>query len=63
MMQISEPRGRAVWTRDDTDPWDHIVERLLGPTVTPADRERRRSDARALAAAALRAAGIERLPE
>lgn len=57
MMQISEPRGRAVWTRDDTDPWDRIVERLLGPVVTEADRDRRRGDALALAAAAMRAAG------
>ncbi|AOK29860.1 hypothetical protein AQ611_10930 [Burkholderia singularis] len=63
-MRISEPRGRVVWERDDgADPWDALVSRVLGPVVTEADRERRRSDALALAGAALRAAGVERLPD
>ncbi|URF05266.1 hypothetical protein [Cupriavidus campinensis] len=41
--------------------WDRAVARLLGPVVVPADRERRRSDALALAAAALRAAEADDL--
>ncbi len=45
---------------DPTDAeWDRAVALLLGPVVTPADRERRRTDALALAAAALRAANNE----
>ncbi|WGY67338.1 hypothetical protein KEC55_10775 [Burkholderia cepacia] len=55
-MKISEPRGRAVWERDDTDPWDRAVELLLGPAVTESDRARRRADALALSAAAMKAA-------
>lgn len=42
---------------DDTPDWDALVASALGPVVTEADRERRRGDALALAAAALRAAG------
>ncbi|WP_423191990.1 hypothetical protein [Cupriavidus sp. H18C2] len=41
--------------------WDGLVARVLGPVVTPADRERRRTDALALSAAALRAAGVDDL--
>ncbi|NVH69340.1 hypothetical protein G4D37_24720 [Burkholderia pseudomallei] len=55
-MKISEPRGRAVWERDDADPWAALVDRILGPVVTEADRERRRADALALSAAAMKAA-------
>ena len=55
-MKISEPRGRAVWARDETDTWDRAVALLLGPIVTEADRERRRADALALSAAAMKAA-------
>lgn len=55
-MKIIEPRGRAVWARDETDTWDRAVALLLGPIVTETDRERRRSDALALSAAAMKAA-------
>lgn len=55
---ITERGGREVTRRDgDATDWDALVSRLLGPIVTPADRERRRGHALALAAAALRAAG------
>lgn len=61
---ITERSGRAVTRRDGDGPdWDAVVARLIGPTVAPADRERRRSDALALAAAALRAAGDNDLEE
>ncbi|WP_143329839.1 hypothetical protein [Burkholderia sp. AU31652] len=55
-MKISEPRGHAVWARDKTDTWDRAVALLLGPIVTEADRARRRADALALSAAAMKAA-------
>lgn len=45
--------------RQESALWDDLVARVLGPIVTPADRERRRTDALALAAAALRAAEAE----
>lgn len=52
------PVGRTITEKiDGDDIWDRAVARLLGPIVTPADRERRRGHALALAAAALRAAG------
>lgn len=55
---VTERGGREVTRRDSDAPdWDALVSRVLGPVVTPADRERRRGDALALAAAALRAAG------
>lgn len=61
-MRISEPRGKEVTRRDgDALDWSRVVERLLGPVVTQADRERRRADALALADAAMRAAGVEML--
>ncbi|CAJ2883829.1 MULTISPECIES: hypothetical protein [Burkholderia] len=49
-------RPREIYrSRDgDTPDWDALVARILGPTITPADRERRRGDALALAAAAMR---------
>ncbi|MDR9053453.1 hypothetical protein [Burkholderia multivorans] len=54
----AEDAGRAVFRRDKGGPdWGALVERILGPVVTEADRERRRADALALAAAAMRAAG------
>ncbi|NRO99219.1 hypothetical protein GWC77_25320 [Paraburkholderia sp. NMBU_R16] len=50
--------GREITKKSgDADAWDALVSRVLGPVVTDADRERRRGDALALAAAALRAAG------
>ncbi|KFX26658.1 hypothetical protein [Ralstonia solanacearum] len=53
-----ERGGRDVTRRDkDAPDWDGLVDRLLGPVVTQADRERRCGDALALAAAAMRAAG------
>lgn len=55
---VTERGGREVTRRDGEAPdWDALVSRVLGPVVTPADRERRRGNALALAAAALRAAG------
>ncbi|MCQ8223574.1 hypothetical protein NQH47_20300 [Burkholderia pseudomallei] len=49
--------GRDVTRRDkDAPDWDALVDRILGPIVTPADRERRRADALALSAAAMKAA-------
>lgn len=54
---VTEPGGREITRRDgDAPDWDTLVSRVLGPIVTPADRERRRGHALALAAAALRAA-------
>ncbi|WP_367394976.1 hypothetical protein [Cupriavidus sp. Agwp_2] len=47
--------------KEDRETWDMAVARLLGPIVTQQDRERRRVDALALAAAALRAAGADEL--
>lgn len=50
-------RGEA---KTEADSWDHCVAGLLPPvlaTDAADDRERRRGDALALAAAALRAAG------
>lgn len=41
----------------DAELWDTAVAGLLGPVVTQRDREQRRTNALALAAAALRAAG------
>lgn len=56
--RTAQDAGREVTRRDgDETDWGALVERLLGPTVTPADRERRRADALALARAALKAAG------
>ena len=40
----------------EAETWDTLVSRVLGPVVTEADREQRRTDALALAAAAMRAA-------
>ncbi|MCF1440394.1 hypothetical protein ACI2UZ_01730 [Ralstonia nicotianae] len=50
-----EPAGPMT----EAETWDACVDRLIGPVVTPADRERRRSNALALAAAVQRA--IDRL--
>ncbi|OXJ17246.1 hypothetical protein [Burkholderia sp. HI2500] len=62
--RMAPDAGREVTQRDaDATNWGAVVERLLGPVVTDADRERRRGDALALAAAALRAAGVDQLPE
>lgn len=57
-----EAGGQTIFSREETDSpdWDACVDRLLGPVVTKDDRERRRADALALAAAARRAAGDER---
>lgn len=44
-----------------TEIWDRAVALLLGPVVTSADRKRRRADALALTAAALRAANADDL--
>ncbi|MDN7805427.1 hypothetical protein [Burkholderia gladioli] len=54
-----EAAGRTIFSREETDgpDWDACVDRLLGPVVANDDRERRRADALALAAAAMRAAG------
>lgn len=41
----------------EAETWDACVAQLIGPVVTQADREQRRSNALALASAALRAAG------
>ncbi|MEF3058710.1 hypothetical protein V4C85_02315 [Ralstonia solanacearum] len=43
----------------EADTWDACVAQLIGPVVTHADREQRRLNALALAAAALRAANNE----
>ncbi|QTO42409.1 hypothetical protein [Burkholderia latens] len=49
--------GREITRRDPDGPdWCAVVERLLGPVVTEADRKRRRADALALSAAAMKAA-------
>ncbi|WP_155755011.1 hypothetical protein [Burkholderia pseudomultivorans] len=54
---LHAPAGREVTRRDPDGPdWWAVVERLLGPVVTEADRERRRADALALSAAAMKAA-------
>lgn len=53
-----EPAGQMT----EAETWDACVAQLIGPVVTPADREQRRSNALALAAAAMRAAGVDRLP-
>ncbi|CAN7265152.1 hypothetical protein LJR230_001073 [Trinickia sp. LjRoot230] len=54
--------GREITQKSgDADTWDAVVSRVLGPVITEADRERQRGDALALAAAAMRAAGIEQL--
>ncbi|MDO3553098.1 hypothetical protein [Ralstonia pseudosolanacearum] len=45
----------------EAETWDACVAQLIGPVVTPADRKQRRSNALALAAAALRAAGADDL--
>ncbi|HDR9482826.1 TPA: hypothetical protein QDC20_003643 [Burkholderia aenigmatica] len=53
----AEDAGRAVFRRDKDGPdWVALVDRILGPVVTEADRERRRADALALSAAAMKAA-------
>ncbi|MFV8529451.1 hypothetical protein [Ralstonia pseudosolanacearum] len=41
----------------EAETWDACVAQLIGPAVTPADREQRRQNALQLAAAAMRAAG------
>ncbi|MDN7677856.1 hypothetical protein [Burkholderia cenocepacia] len=59
---VHAPAGREITRRDPEGPdWAALVDRILGPIVTPADREQRRADALALAAAAQRAA--ERLAD
>lgn len=40
----------------EAETWDACVAQLIGPVVTPADREARRQNALQLAAAAMRAA-------
>ncbi|MDO3617127.1 hypothetical protein Q3O97_14845 [Ralstonia pseudosolanacearum] len=52
-----DPAGQIT----EAEAWDACVAQLIGPVVTPADREQRRSNALALAAAALRAAGADDL--
>ncbi len=47
------------WTEAET--WDACVDSLLGPRVSPGDRETRRRHALRLAAAALLAAGEQRM--
>lgn len=51
-------RPREIYrSRDGNTPdWAALVDRILGPVVTEADRERRRADALALSAAAMKAA-------
>lgn len=52
------PRGRDVTRNINAgDPFDRAVELILGPRMPGDDPERRRSEALALAAAAMRAAG------
>jgi len=45
----------------EADSWNRAVSWLIGPVVTLADREQRRCNALALAAAALRAAEADDL--
>ncbi|WP_247394064.1 hypothetical protein [Ralstonia pseudosolanacearum] len=45
----------------EAETWSACVAQLIGPVVTPADRDQQRSNALALAAAALRAAGADDL--
>lgn len=45
----------------ESEAWGRAVAQLIGPVVTESDREQRRSNALALAAAALRAAGADDL--
>ncbi|QOK96849.1 hypothetical protein HF909_10680 [Ralstonia pseudosolanacearum] len=45
----------------EAETWGCAVAQLIGPVVTESDREQRRSNALALAAAALRAAGADDL--
>ncbi|KWC16378.1 MULTISPECIES: hypothetical protein [Burkholderia cepacia complex] len=54
---VHAPAGREITRRDPDGPdWDAVVARLLGPVVIETDRERRRNDALALSAAAMKAA-------
>ncbi|WP_146774279.1 hypothetical protein [Burkholderia cepacia] len=54
---VHAPAGREITRRDPEGPdWAALVDRILGPVVTEADRERRRTDALALSAAAMKAA-------
>ncbi|WP_234745631.1 hypothetical protein [Burkholderia sp. WTPI3] len=55
---VHAPAGREITRRDPDGPdWDALVERILGPRMPSETHERRRADALALAAAAMRAAG------
>ncbi len=59
-----EARGRDVTRRENGgDPFDRAVALILGPRLPGDDPERRRADALALAEAAMRAAGVERLAD
>ncbi|MGA4079934.1 hypothetical protein ACI2TF_09810 [Ralstonia nicotianae] len=50
-----DPAGQIT----EAEAWDACVAQLIGPVVTPADRETRRRNARLLAEAAMRAANNE----
>lgn len=61
---VHAPAGREITRRDPDEPdWDALTDRILGPRMPSETQERRRSDALALARAALKAAGVERLPD
>ncbi|MHA6859545.1 hypothetical protein [Ralstonia pseudosolanacearum] len=45
----------------EAETWDACVAQLIGPALTPADRDQRQRNAFQLAAAALRAAGADDL--
>ncbi|MBR8433839.1 hypothetical protein KDW37_24085 [Burkholderia cenocepacia] len=55
---VHAPAGREITRRDPDGPdWDRAVDLVLGKRMPGESPERRRADALALAAAALRAAG------
>jgi hypothetical protein len=55
-----EARGRVIdRSGEGGDPFDRAVALILGPRMPGDDPERRRKEALALAAAAMRAAGVE----
>lgn len=63
IFRVGAARGRDITRRDgDAPDWDALVARILGPRLAGDDTERRRADALALAEAAQRAAGVERMP-
>jgi hypothetical protein len=52
-----EARGRVIdRSAADDNPWDRAVALILGPRLPSDDPERRRADALALSAAAMKAA-------